>query len=204
MDSACSETDIRTTLAAFYSACSAELTSKFNENVVQIYDVLYTLSPLLSATCSKDDSGKYCASQIQGSAPAASSLFSSGQTPITPNFSTLQSSNAAFLYLQPTLDSAQLCTSCTRSIMTAYVGFESDIAYAPGLAQSILLSGQTALYKAIDSTCGANFMNNAVQAAGSLSDSIISSNAAPRSASAYAGGIASLLGAVSLAIAAAL
>ena len=87
--------------------------------------------------------------------------------------------------------------------MTAYVGFESDIAYAPGLASSVLLSGQAALYAAISKTCGASFMNNAVQAAGSLSDSIISGNKNGAVGSGV-GNVASLLGAVAVAVAAAL
>ncbi|KAF7794873.1 hypothetical protein EIP86_006015 [Pleurotus ostreatoroseus] len=201
-DSACSDTAIRTSLASFYSACEDELTSNINTEVLQLYDVLYTLSPLQQATCSKDDSGNFCATQIQGSAPDASSLFTSDQETLTPNFSTLEQTNAAFLYLTPDLTSDKLCTSCTRSIMTAYISFESNLAYAPGLAQSVLLSGQTALYKQISTTCGANFMNNAVQAAGSLSDSIINANSAPRAAGASAGGLASLLGAVTIAAAA--
>ena len=201
-NSACSETAIRTTLAKFYSACTPELTSNKNDQVIAIYDVLYTLDPLVEATCSKDDSGAFCATKIQGNAPAAGSLFSSStQQPIAPNFQALGSSNAAFLFLTPDLPADKLCTPCTRSIMTQYVAFESDISYAPGLKNSVLLAGQPALYAAISSTCGASFMNNAVQAAGSLSDSILNANAAaPRTS----GVLASLVGAVSLAIAATL
>ncbi|THG95056.1 hypothetical protein EW026_g6525 [Hermanssonia centrifuga] len=199
----CSETTIKSTLADFYSACQAELTSSLNKNVLQIYDVLFTVIPLTTATCSKDDSGRYCATQIAGTAPSASSLFTSAQEVVSPNFDTLESSNAAFLFLTPSLSSDKLCTSCTRSVMTSYISFESDISYAPGMAQSVLLSGQPALYNAITTTCGANFMSNAVQAAGSLSDGILSGSA-PRTVSANAGGIASLLGAVTLAVAAVL
>lgn len=197
----CSNTDIRTSLASFYSACEAELTSSMNTQVLQVYDVLYSLPPLQAATVSKDDSGNFCATQIKGSAPDASTLYSSDQDTLTPNFSALEKANAAFLYLTPDLPEAQLCTSCTRSVMSAYISFESEIAYAPGLAQSLLLSGQPALYSAISSTCGANFMSNAVQAAGSLSDSIISANSAPRAAGASVGGLASLLGAATIAAA---
>jgi hypothetical protein len=202
--SACSETTIRSTLANFYSSCTAELTSSVNPGVVQIYDVLYTIIPLTEATCSKDDSGAFCATKIQGNAPPAGSLYS-GQDVLTPNFQALGSSNAAFLFLTPDLSSDKLCTSCTRSIMTQYVSFESDISYAPGLKNSILLGGQAALYAAISQTCGATFMNNAVQAAGSLSDGVISASGAAAAHSMSGSGVlASLVGAVSLAIAAAL
>jgi len=202
--SSCSETSTRSTLASFYSACQAELTSSPNKQVQQIYDILYILIPLRSATCSKDDNGQYCATEIAGSAPSASSLYSSDQQVVTPNFDTLQSSNAAFLFLSPTLSSDKLCTSCTRNIVTSYISFESDIAYAPGLSNSILLSGQTPLYQALQNTCGASFLSGAVQAAGSLSGNVISQHqsGAPRASSARAGGIAALLGAVTVAMAA--
>ncbi|GJE88996.1 hypothetical protein PsYK624_050850 [Phanerochaete sordida] len=202
--SACPETTIRSTLASFYSACEAELTSSVNKQVQEAYDALYVLIPLTTATCSKDDSGNYCATQIAGSAPSASSLYSSGdQQVVTPNFDALESSNAAFLFLSPSLSSDKLCTPCTRSIITSYISFESDISYAPGMSNSILLGGQSALYSAVQSTCGASFLSGAVQAAGSLSGGVISqhsSGAAPNAHGAHAGGIAALLGAVTVAM----
>lgn len=201
--SACSETTIRGSLADFYAACQPELTSNLNKAVLEIYDVLYALVPLRDATCSKDDSGKYCVTEITGSAPSASSLYSSSQQVITPNFDALESSNAAFLFLKPDLSSDKLCVPCTRSILTSYISFESDISYAPGLPNSVLLNGQSALYQAVTNTCGASFLSGAVQAAGSLSDGILGhKSGASRSAGASAGGIAALLGAATFAIAA--
>jgi len=195
---------MRTALTNFYAACQSELSSDVNQQVLQIYDILYTVIPLRNAACSKDDSGKYCATEITGTAPSASSLSSGSQQAITPNFQTLQSSNAAFLFLQPTLTSDKLCVPCTRSIVTSYISFESDISYAPGLSQSILLSGQTPLYQAITSTCGANFLSGAVQAAGSLSNGLLNSGAPRTVPASGAGAIASLLGAVTVALAATL
>ncbi|EKM52395.1 uncharacterized protein PHACADRAFT_260741 [Phanerochaete carnosa HHB-10118-sp] len=201
--SSCSETAIRSTLANFYSACQAELTSNLNTDVLDIYDVFYTLVPMLGAVCSKDENGQYCTTEIAGSPPSASSLFSSNQQVVTPNFNTLQSSNAVFLFLSPNMSSTQLCTTCTRNTLTSFISFESDIAYAPGMPNSVLMSGQAPLYQAVQSKCGANFLNGAVQAAGSLSGSVIGqlgSGAAPRVSGAHTGGIAALLGAVTIAM----
>jgi hypothetical protein len=170
---------------------------------MQTYDLLYILMPLRTATCTKDDSSNYCATEIAGSAPAASSLFTSSQEVITPNFDTLENSNAAFLFIKPDLSPDKLCTSCTRNVLTSYISFESDILYAPGIPQSILLNGQTALYQSVQKNCPPNFLNGAVQAAGSLSGGVIGnvkSGAAPR-AGASAGGVAALVGAISVAIA---
>lgn len=204
--SSCSETSIRGTLANFYSACQTELTSSLNEDVLDYYDMLYTLPPMTQAICSKDDSGKYCATEITGTAPSASSLFSSNdQQVISPNFATLQSSNAAFLFLTPSLSSDKLCVPCTRNIIIPYISFESDISYAPGLPNSRLLGGQSALYEGVQNTCGASFLSGAVQAAGSLSGGVVAqhkSGAAPRAYGAHTGGIAALLGAFTVAMAA--
>lgn len=202
--SQCDETTIRTTLSDFSLHCKPELSTNLNQGVLQIYDVLYTISPLRTAACSKDDAGKYCASEIVGSAPAPSSLYSGSgsQQVVTPNFDTLESSNAAFLFLQPSLGK-QLCVPCTRSIITAYISFESDTPYAPGLGASLLLGGQQALYQAIVDSCTSAFLSGAVQAAGSLANSVLhKSGAVSTLAVSGAGTIASLIGAVSIVLAA--
>ncbi|KIP03019.1 hypothetical protein PHLGIDRAFT_20325 [Phlebiopsis gigantea 11061_1 CR5-6] len=202
--SSCSETTIRGTLTDFYGACQEELTSNLNAAAVQIYDVLYTIIPLVKAATSKDDSGNFCATEIAGTPPSASSLYSTEQTVVTPDFNTLQSSNAVFLFLTPSLFSDKLCTTCTRNIITSYISFESDISYAPGLPNSVLLKGQSALYQAVQSTCGATFLSGAVQAAGSLSDGLISgkTSGASRTVGASSGTIAALFGAAAVVAAA--
>lgn len=202
--SSCPETTIRGTLTDFYGACQEELTSNLNAAAVQIYDVLYTIIPLVNAATSKDDSGNFCATEIAGTAPSASSLYSTEQTVVTPDFNTLQSSNAVFLFLTPSLSSDKLCTTCTRNIITSYISFESDISYAPGLPNSVLLKGQSALYQAVQSTCGATFLSGAVQAAGSLSDGLISgkTSGASRTIGASSGTIAALFGAAAVVAAA--
>ncbi|CAL1698241.1 unnamed protein product [Somion occarium] len=168
--------NIRGKLADFYSNCGAELTTSRNEDVADLYDALYTLAPLKKALCAKDDSGAYCATQ-NPSSTSVSSLYtetdSAGQTVFKLKPDGFKTSNLAFLFLNSATDSTKLCNSCTRSILTAYVSFESNAPYASGLGQSPILGG-------------------AVQAAGSLSDGIISSSDARRSVGAQAGGLVAL------------
>jgi len=158
-----------------------------------MYDVLYALSPLQTALCAKDTSGTYCTlSTAKNSTVSSSSssshlsnsyldyvkeyLFSSttfarrdanaAATAFTLNATTWDASNLAFLLIQPTESAAELCTPCTRSVLSAYVLFENQTPYAPGMDNSALLSGQTALYKAVVDACGTDFMNAGSAAAG--------------------------------------
>ncbi|EJD05261.1 uncharacterized protein FOMMEDRAFT_27426 [Fomitiporia mediterranea MF3/22] len=96
---------------------------------------------------------------------------------LIPNTTTYRSSNLPFLFLTPSLSSDKLCVSCTRSVLSAYMNFEQSVPYALGIANSPMLGGQPELYSAVNSTCGSNFMNGAVQAAGGLSGGIVGSGA---------------------------
>ncbi|KAI0076984.1 hypothetical protein K474DRAFT_1707668 [Panus rudis PR-1116 ss-1] len=206
----CDEGAIRSKLADFYTNCNPELTSQKNDAVVAHYDALYAVSPLRTSICSKDDSGAYCATR-NPTTTSVSSLYSTtdnnGQKVFTVNRSTFLSSNLAFLFLNSGSDKDHLCSACSRQAMTAFVSWESNSPYAPGIAQSGILAGQSDLYNAIQQTCGANFLQGAVQAAGSLSDGVISGkkNGAARSVgSVNVGGLSAFLGAVTVLAAVAL
>ena len=93
---------------------------------------------------------------------------------LIPNTTTFRTTGLPFLLLTPSTDSSELCMSCTRSVLTAYINFEQDIPYAPGLTNSPILGGQTDLYNAVTSACGSSFMSGAVQAAGGLANGLIS------------------------------
>jgi hypothetical protein len=80
-------------------------------------------------------------------------------TIITPNATTYRNTNLPFLFLDPSMSSKALCTPCTREIMVAYIKWESKQPYALGLSQSPILGGQSALWSAINSTCGATYVN---------------------------------------------
>ncbi|KIJ60891.1 hypothetical protein HYDPIDRAFT_31771 [Hydnomerulius pinastri MD-312] len=120
---------------------------------------------------------------------------------LIPNTTTYQDTNLVFMFLEPSMASAQLCTTCTREILTPYINFESSCPYAPGMSSSMLISGQPDLYNNITSKCGASFLGGAVQAAGGLSSGILS-GAAPRSISQdISVAVSAILGAAALAVA---
>lgn len=158
--------------------------------------MLYSLIPLKNAVCSKDDSGNYCVSTIGSTtSQSASQLASIAQSisvsasvassnarradaaqvvaAIAPNATTFASNNLLFLLLQPSLAKDALCQTCTRNVITSYISFESATPYAPGLAASVLLGGQSALYQAVQSTCGSTFLSGAVAAAAGLSGGVV-------------------------------
>lgn len=224
--STCPDTSVRQNLADFYTACGPELTTSANKDVIKIYDVLYAIIPLRQAVCSKADNGQYCATQIAANSTASSSTLSaiskfvsSGGVSLTrrattqsvvavsPNATTFATNNLLFLMLLPTTPSASLCTSCTRNVLTPYISFESSTPYAPGLSNSVLLSGQTALYAAVKATCGDSFLNGAVAAAAGLSGGIVGQVSTTDGAASLAvgtGAVSAIVGAIALAFSAAL
>lgn len=167
------------------------------------------MTPFKQAMCTKDESGKYCAAQatspsaasnanvdvaLGSSSSSVSSLKNylwstaikkraAAQTPVIAiNETTFRASNLLFFFLKPDTPSAQLCTTCARSVMMSFITFETNVPYAPGLAQSPLMGGQGDLYNGMTSTCGKSFFSGAVQAAGGISGGLTSAiNAAPRS-----------------------
>ena len=102
-------------------------------------------------------------------------LRDSSQVALVPDVDRYTAENIVFLGLQPNMTAEQLCTSCTRKVINVYTSQLNDEPYAPGLPSSRLLSGQVAIYNAINSKCGASFLSGQVVAAGALS-----TNAAPR------------------------
>jgi len=117
---------------------------------------------------------------------------------LIPNMTTYQSTNLAFLFYTPNLNATQLCTSCLRSVLTAYIQFESNTPYAPGQNNSLILNTQTALYTAVQGKCGATFLSGAVQAAGGLSNTGIGSSAIPTYGTEYQHITALVMGAMTL------
>lgn len=160
-----------------------------------MYDSLYVLGPLRNAMCSKDDSGKYCATELgsscsssagkgdlvnrqyKGSIKRANNLIhrdNSSYTEYIPNMDQFCKLNLAMFFYTPSMDESKLCTSCVRNVITSFITFESKYPYAPGFNSSKILCGQRALYNAIESTCGSSFLGGAVQAAGGLSSGTLS------------------------------
>jgi len=194
---------MRQPLSEFYTACQPEIDGG-NAQVKNLYDSLYMLSPMQTALCSKDDQGRYCATQT----PKSNGLLAGGVSVanvqkyigsnnggvITPNATTFANQNVPFCLISPDLDSNDLCTTCTRNVYNAYSDFESDASYGPGLSKSALLQGQTNLYNSIQSKCPAKFLTSGgVQAAGAAKDGLGNGllNGAERTA---AGAMAALVG----------
>lgn len=174
IETSCPPTLLAGAITDFYSACSAELTSSPNQGVVQTYDLIYTLSPFRKAVCSKGDDGNWCvasAAPIDGTTASTiqSALYTQTGDNIVPNTATFTTYNLPFLLIGG--DSANLCQTCTRNVLNAYIQHESSLPYAPGLGQSTLLSKQSALFAAVQEKCGASFMDNEVKAAGGLGTS---------------------------------
>jgi len=187
---------MRGKLTDFYAQCSAELTTQSVPGVLNIYDVLYAMSPFKTALCTKDDNDNYCIlknntsgtksdiATVDKSQEILQNLVNSPRvhrrddtTGATPNMTTFLANNILFDFLQPSMSSSQLCTTCTRQIFNSYFNFETLVQYAPGLSQSQLLGGQMDLYKAINSTCGPDFLQTSVQAAGGISGGSLFSGA---------------------------
>jgi hypothetical protein len=205
--SACPENVIRGQLTEFYNVCPNELVSSPNTDVLRAYDVLYALSPLSKAVCTKADSGKYCVLEVGSTSSTGKNLLSSGskdsssadglwlplpsknsrrgeQQVIIPNLEQFKSTNLVFLGLQPTLPAEELCKPCTRNVLNEYIQFMSSLSYGPGIANSPLMGGWTELYKAVQEKCGAPFLSGSVQAAGGISGGILGNGAADLSVNA--------------------
>jgi hypothetical protein len=186
ISSDCPVETIRSELSNFYTACGPELTSGHNTQVITIYDVLYSYVPLRQAVCSKDSSGTYCVlSEGQSSGNSATKreagLFgdlmynlpvkraaSKNQVVFLPNATSLAQKNIPFLSISPNSPASSLCVPCTNEVLTAYINFQGSVPYAPGLAQTVLLTGLSALYQAVTSKCGQSFLGGAVQAASGI------------------------------------
>jgi hypothetical protein len=229
----CDDSQLRSYLGQFYSACSVELTSteaSYSERIREMYDYLYIVNPFRAAVCTKDGaSQKYCVLEIASQAAAASAapneaenatsvansttnavklnsfaatgadLFApvleaaqnlviynpisdltrrmfpqlSARAPgdaqtsyMTPNATTYRSTSLPYLFLQADMSSKLLCSTCTKSIMAAYISWESQVPYALGLGSSPILGGQQDLWSGIGQTCGANFTDSISAQAG--------------------------------------
>jgi hypothetical protein len=196
------------------------------EGVVDIYDVLYLLAPMKDATCAKADDDSWCVMQSVTTTRDLSNEVSETETlavsdllhllytdnaalkrraavsAIVPNITTFHDTNLAFLFLNPSLDADKLCTGCSRNVLQAYMNFESNMPYAPGLSASQILDTQGDLYNAITTKCPSGFLSGAVKAAGGLGTGgpFSSSAAVPAVNSKYAGVLSLALGLATLAI----
>jgi len=194
--STCSESAIRSELTNFYANCPNELTSSPNSDVIRAYDVLYSLYPFAKAVCTKGDDGSYCVLKVASTLKTGKNLLASSdqsasdlwstvpkstrrdEQVIIPNLEKFKTGNIAFLGLQPSASQEQLCQTCTRNVLAPYIAWTSSIPHACGLSNSLMLGGQTNLYNAVQTTCGAPFLSGSVQAAGGIANGLLNNGAA--------------------------
>lgn len=172
INTACPTNVISSQVTAFYSACSTELTSNLNNDVLTLYDTLFFIVPMQKAICTKNDGGDWCVlsgNPLSGSASELkSSLYTTSGQVVIPNTNAFSTNNIPFLLISPSLEQEALCTPCTRNVLSAYISYESDVPYGPGLGKSQLLGAQSTLFQAVQEKCGEKFMDNEVKAAGGL------------------------------------
>lgn len=168
---------IRTYLSQFWDACSDDIKNK-NQKVSDVYDVLYLINPFREAICTKDAGQNYCLQTIASSAATSPkrSLLEETFEPLVERQASSSSgddlssaasaaddqanNNIAFLFLQPTAQKSVLCGDCAKNILASYISFETSIPYGVGLANSPILSGQSAIFKKAKSECGKDWRAN--------------------------------------------
>jgi len=195
--SACPQSVIRNQLTDFYAACPNELTSSPIADVTRVYEVLYVLDPMSKAICTKDDSGKYCVLEVGSTLgttgknllstsladlweslyPKNSRRGDGNEQVIIPNLQVFKDESLAFLGIKSSLATEELCQPCTRNVLNEYIQFTSSLPFAPGMSSSLLLGGETDLYTAVQTKCGAPFLSGSVQAAGGISSGLMNSAA---------------------------
>ncbi|QRW00818.1 hypothetical protein RhiJN_28836 [Ceratobasidium sp. AG-Ba] len=206
---ACNASVMRSALNDFADACRDDFAS--SDVVLKNYDMMYSLTPLKSALCTKDpNTQSYCvlnAGSSSNTKRSASNIMyardhlvntyvkrGSSQTVFVPNTDTYRNSNLMFMFNSPDMSSNDLCTECTKQIMSKYVAFESSTPHALGVAASPLLGGQVALWKSMQDKCPASYMSSVANAAGSPDVSSGASAVATGSTvTAFAGALAALV-----------
>ncbi|GAA5876716.1 hypothetical protein JCM1840_000770 [Sporobolomyces johnsonii] len=85
---------------------------------------------------------------------------------VLPNSETWRTSSLPFLFLSPNMSSTVVCSSCTKSILSSYVAWESRQPYALGLANSPMLGSQGTLWTGVGDKCGSGFLEAIAKQAG--------------------------------------
>jgi len=161
-DDQCSNPGTRGLLTQFWTSCTDELAGYSPNSEVQgLYDILYFFTPFRAAVCATDSStGNYCASNLGSTTPSGPKRgrLAARHDPVVDP-STLRDTGMPYLFMQPSSHSSRLCTPCGKAILQAHVTWEATIPYAYGLSQSPILGGQSALWNAVQSTCGPSFIS---------------------------------------------
>jgi len=79
---------------------------------------------------------------------------------------TWRSTSLVYLFISPLYSASQLCTACTKAVLSSYVKFEAATPYALGLTNSPLLGDQLDLWNNLTSKCNTTFTNDILSSAG--------------------------------------
>jgi len=116
---------------------------------------------------------------------------------LVPDTKTWRDTSLIYLFISPEYSAAQLCTPCTKAVLSAYVKFEAATPYAMGLTNSILLGDQLNLWNNLTAKCNTTFTGDILSSAGynSNQDSGTQLGAASR-AGVYASSVIALVAGV--------
>jgi hypothetical protein len=78
------------------------------------------------------------------------------------NPETWRKTNLHYMFLAADAPQEELCSDCTTAILKAYADFESAVPYPLGIAQSIILGGQKALWRSVTAKCQPGFMDGVI------------------------------------------
>ncbi|KAL7008649.1 hypothetical protein EMMF5_001911 [Cystobasidiomycetes sp. EMM_F5] len=154
-------------------------TSSYQIPRISLSDLYVSVADAASAAVSRFRKRQAVSSSVSSSsskpATSASASASSGSSSpstvtssnaVTPNATTFRSAGLPFLLINANMTSAQLCTSCTKSILAAYVSFETQFPYASGLSSSPMLKDQITLWNSVGGVCGSGFLSTITNQAG--------------------------------------
>jgi hypothetical protein len=156
--------DIQTTVTNYYSACQSDMVSGNQPDLTRTFELLYALPPLRNAVCSKDATGAYCLSSAKKNGGHADTQAPTNQV----NLQSWSSSHIHYLFINADETPEQLCTACTKQVLTAYVSYENVLPFPMGMSSSVLLKDQKALWSAITAKCPADFTQGILSAANAV------------------------------------
>jgi len=123
--------------------------------------------------------------------PVLARADNSSTSVLVPDTKTWRSTALIYLFISPGYTAQQLCTSCTKAVLTAYAKFETATPYALGIAESPLLGDQPDLWNNVTAKCNTTFTNDILNSAGYNTDPATDVSAASQ-ISIYGGSVVAL------------
>jgi len=117
--------------------------------------VVLQATPMIGGVCAKDTDGSYCLSKAKKN--GGHTKRGDDQSLLQINTDDWKKSNVQFLFIDANESADQLCTACTKQVMTSYITYETALPYPMGVRSANLLGNQKALWTAINSKCPANY-----------------------------------------------